>query len=177
MGNKLIIPLLTSIIILGSLGIYQSAFAGAATVPDAVTDLSLEVISDTEVELSWTIPFDGGATIEGYVIQSKVNDGGIMTLATDFGDDTTSMYTDDTLSPGDSVKYRIAAKNAIGTAPMSNIPSAIMTIDDPNLDVILQILADIAELFGLVTGLQTQIDDIELTPGPAGPGVNSISSI
>jgi len=166
--TKFIIPLIAGFIILGSIGFYQSASAGLATVPDAVTDLTLEVVTDTEVELTWTIPFDGGSTITGYVIQNKVNSGGINTLETSFGDDTTDSYSDASLSPGDSVRYRIAPINAIGQAPFSNIPSAVMTIDDPNLDVILQILADIAELFGLVTGLQTQIDDIELTPGPAG---------
>jgi len=95
--NKFIIPLLAGILILASLGFYQTASAGPpATEPDKVTDLTLEVLSDTEIKLTWTIPFDGGSTIIEYVIQSRVNNGPIIQIM--FGDDTTFTFTDTALS-------------------------------------------------------------------------------
>jgi len=91
-----------------------------------VTDLSAIAVSGTKVDLSWTIPSDGGSTIIGYKIQHKVN-GVLSTVETSFGDASTSSYSDTSLSPGDIVKYRIAAINAIGQGPYSNIPPTVKT--------------------------------------------------
>ncbi len=71
------------------------------------------------------------------------------------------MYIDPSLSPGDSVQYRLAAINAIGQAPYSNIPPAVTTTDPTTDDILAQILADIAELFALVLGLQSQIAETD----------------
>jgi len=94
--------------------------------PDAVTDLALTVISGTQVDLSWTTPDDGGSPITGYVIKSKVNGVG-STIETSFGDASTTSYSDTSLSAGDTVTYRIAAINAEGQGPLSNIPATVTT--------------------------------------------------
>jgi len=96
-------------------------------VPDSVTDLALTVISSNQVDLSWSIPADNGSPITGYLIERNLNGGTIATLEISFGDATTTSYSDITLSPGDSVTYRIAAINAGGTAPYSNIPPNVVT--------------------------------------------------
>jgi len=100
---------------------------GTAVEPDGTTDLAATVISDTQVDLSWTIPFDGGSPITGYKIQHKVNDESITTLETSFGNDTTNTFSDTSLSPGDEIKYRIAAVNAIGQGFYSNSIHSVTT--------------------------------------------------
>ena len=92
------------------------------------------MISGKQVDLSWSIPDDGGSTILGYVIQSRVNNGPILTLETSFGDATSTTYSDTTLSTGDEVKYRIAAINAKGQAPYSNVPTLVTKF--PSLDIV-----------------------------------------
>jgi len=90
-------------------------------IPDAITDLALSVISDTQVDLSWTTPADGGFEIIGYKILRNLNGAGI-TLLQAVADPTLTAFSDNTLSPGDLVKYSVLAVNANGNAPFSNIP-------------------------------------------------------
>jgi len=100
--------------------------SGGASVPDMVIDLTLTVISSNQVDLSWSIPADNGSPITGYVIKSKVN-GVVSTIETSFGDASTTSYSDTSLSAGDTVTYRIAAINAEGQGPFSNIPAPVTT--------------------------------------------------
>ena len=102
--NKILIIFVALILI--PIGTY--AFASA---PDAVTDLSLTVISDSQVDLNWTTPSDGGFTITGYKIEKKTIGAGTLVLETSFGDATTISYSDMTVSAGDRVTYRIFAIN------------------------------------------------------------------
>jgi len=118
------LPVLFSITIL-FLAVNEAS-AGPPSVPDKVTDLTLDGISGNQVDLSWTIPFDGGSPITGYKIQSKVN-GVISTIETSFGGATTSTYSDTSLTTGDDVTYRIAAINALGQGPYSNVPPSVIT--------------------------------------------------
>jgi len=122
MKGKIVGLVVFSILILGAI---QDVNAGQ-DVPKKVTDLSLSVVSGTQVDLSWTPPDDGGSTITGYFIQNNVN-GVITTLETSFGDATSTSYSDTTLSLGDSVTYRIAPINAEGQGPFSNIPPRVIT--------------------------------------------------
>jgi len=101
----------------------QSAFAST---PSAVTDLSITVISETQVDLDWSTPDDGGSEITGYSIDRQRN-GVLETIETAFGDATSVSYSDTTLSSGDTVRYRIAAINAEGQGPFSNIPATVST--------------------------------------------------
>jgi len=110
--------------------------SGGASVPDQVTDLTLTVVSSTQVDLSWSIPADGGSPITGYLIQRKIMGSPGETLDPSFGDATTTSFSDTTLSPGDTVQYRIAAINAIGQGPFSNIPDTVMTSEGTVLDIV-----------------------------------------
>jgi len=77
--------------------------------------------------LTWSIPDDGGSSITGYLIQKRTIGTGLVTLETSFGDATTNSYSDTTLTAGDRVVYRIAAINANGQGPFSNVPPLVMT--------------------------------------------------
>jgi len=137
---------------------------GGGTIPDQVTDLSLSVVSGTQVDLSWTTPDDGGSPITGYGINSKVN-GVVSTLETSFGDASTTSYSDTSLSAGDVVTYRIAAINTEGQGPLSNIPAQVTTelsVIEQILNSISQLIADLSqEVTDRIAGdtdLQNQID-------------------
>jgi len=131
-----VVPVVFVIII--SIGI-SNAYA---LPPDKITDLSLSVVSGTQVDLSWSTPADNGSPITGYKIKSKVN-GVVSTIETSFGDASTSSYSDTSLSAGDVVTYRIAVINADGQGPFSNIPAPVtlVTVPDAVTDLTLTVIS------------------------------------
>jgi len=94
-----------------------------AIIESAPTLDSVTVISSTQIDLSWTPAGDGGEPITSYRITHRVNGGGWTDLVADTGN-TLTTYSDTTLSPGDTVQYRIRTINASGTSPPSNILGA-----------------------------------------------------
>ncbi len=146
----------------------SNAYAGVATVPGAVTDLTPTVMSATQVDLAWTSPDDGGSVITGYFIQNKI-DGIITSIETNYGDATSVMYSDMSLLCDYSVQYRIAAINAIGQGPFSNIPAPVTTDAcaggdlQPLWDAIAVVEAAVAQLQADFAALQTQVDNIGST--------------
>jgi len=145
MRAQVVISIIVSILVLSVLGINQNTFA--VSTPDKITDLSLTVISDTQVKLNWTIPDDGGSLITGYKIIQYVFGQGATVLETNFGDDTTNSYSDNTLENGDRVFYRIAAKNDNGQGQFSNLPRPVTTtssldVPDKITDLSLTVISD-----------------------------------
>jgi len=95
-------------------------------IPDSISDLKLMVVSSTQVDLSWSVPNDGGSPIIGYQIVRNLNGGGFLPLIAILGDSVTS-YSDTTLSSGDMVNYALRAVNANGNAFPSNFPAPVTT--------------------------------------------------
>jgi len=154
-GYSTITLAITTIVLLGILGSTDDAYAAP---PDAVADLTLNVASDTQVDLSWTIPADNGSPIIGYKIENKVN--GVATvIETSYGDATTTSYSDITLSPGDNVTYRMQTINADGSSGYSNVPSAVKT-SGPSLGQ--QILASIADIEATITQILADILNLQI---------------
>ncbi len=146
-----------------------SAGDAFAAVPDKIVDLTSTVMSETQVDLAWSTPGDGGSPITGYRIQTKVNGGLITTLETSYGDATSVWYNDMSLLCDFSVQYRMAAINVEGQGPYSNSPEAVVTDacdggggDDlqPLWDAIAAVEALIAQLQADLASLQNQIDNI-----------------
>lgn len=91
------------------------------TVPDAPVLDTVVATSDTEIDLDWTAPVDdGGSAVTGYKIESNVDGGGWTTLVADTGT-TATTYTDNSLSAGEQVDYRISAINSVGASAASNV--------------------------------------------------------
>jgi len=158
-GYSSIILVITGVVLLGILGSTDDAYA---LPPDAVTDLTIVLSSETQVDLMWTTPADNGSPITGYKIESKVN-GVASTIETSYGDVTTTSYSDMTLSPGDVVTYRIQTINVDGLSGYSNVPPSVNTSGS----ITAQILASIADIEATITqiladilNLQTQIANI-----------------
>jgi len=97
---------------------------GSSTVPSAVTDLSTAIPSpavNTQLELTWTAPSDGGSIITGYKIERKAAGGSWEIAIANTGNANTT-YLDSGLVCNKNYDHRISAINAIGTGPTSNEP-------------------------------------------------------
>ena len=100
----------------------------AAVAPDPPTGLTATADGDEEVDLSWTRPADnGGRTISGYRIEWRAVDG---TTWQDAVADTGSADTTHsvTVPSGETNRrFRVSAKNSVGTGNPSNVATAVNT--------------------------------------------------
>ena len=94
--------------------------------PDAPV-LTLTVIGDNQIDLSWTVPADNGSAIRGYWVERSVD--GDAPWERLSSNTTTTTYSDDTLYRGMTRHYRVAAFNGAGTGPYSEAKSATTTGD------------------------------------------------
>jgi hypothetical protein len=94
--------------------------------PSTITDLTASVDFSSSVNLSWSIPFNGGSEISGYDVQRQTNSGSFVTIQNNHGDSTTNSYTDSTVSDDTLYTYRIQAKNSEGSGDYSN--NSIVTV-------------------------------------------------
>ena len=95
-----------------------------ATASGAPTGLTATADGQTEIDLSWTAPSDGGgATITGYKIEVSTNGSSWRDLVANTGSTATS-YSHTGLTAGATRHYRISAINSAGAGPASNTDSA-----------------------------------------------------
>ena len=98
----------------------NEASTAPRTVPSAPT-ITSATLGDGQVELVWTSPNNGGATITGFALYRGITAGN-ETWLMDLGNVLT--YTDTGLSNGQEYYYRITAKNSAGEGAYSNEVSA-----------------------------------------------------
>ena len=100
----------------------------AVTVPDPPTGLTATADGDTAVELSWSRPADyGGRTITGYRIEWRAVDG--TTWQDAVADTGNADITRTVTVPSGETnrRFRVSAKNSIGTGNPSNVATAVNT--------------------------------------------------
>ncbi|MEO8425011.1 MAG: fibronectin type III domain-containing protein [Actinomycetota bacterium] len=97
-----------------------SVVAGATAVPAGPVLTATAGI--TIVNLSWTVPFDGGSAITGYAIYRGTTSGGETLLVTVAPPGT--IYADLAVIAGTTYSYRVLATNADGDGALSNEVSA-----------------------------------------------------
>ena len=96
--------------------------------PGRVYRLNAVGVSETQIDLSWDIPFDGGSTpITGYKIE--ISENGETDSAGEFTSSETmntnnASYSFEDLSHGVTRYYRVSAVNSVGTGKPSAIVSA-----------------------------------------------------
>ena len=95
----------------------------AAAVPGAPTGLTATPNGATQIDLNWTAPADnGGEAITGYQIEYSDDGGTSWSVLVADTQSTDTMYSDTTLSGGETRHYRVSAINSIGTGAASNNP-------------------------------------------------------
>ena len=95
----------------------------ARVAPGAPTDLTATANGATQIDLTWTAPADnGGHAITGYQIEYSDDGGTTWNVLVADTQSTDTMYSDTTLSGGETRHYRVSAINSIGTGAASNNP-------------------------------------------------------
>ncbi len=94
------------------------------TAPQPPTNLSVQTISTSQINLSWNAPSDnGGSAITGYKIERSPDGFTWNTIVSNTGSGTTT-YSDTGLASSTTYTYRVSAINTIGTSSPSNTASA-----------------------------------------------------
>jgi hypothetical protein len=91
--------------------------------PAAPTNLAATAQAGPQVLLQWT---DNATNETGFVIERAVG-GGAFAVLVSVGADTTS-YTDVTVLAGNNYSYQVAAANAAGLSPYSNVASVAIAV-------------------------------------------------
>ena len=97
----------------------------APTVPGAPV-LTATANGETQIDLSWTVPDNGGRALDKYSIDVSADGGTTWGPQADVGS-TITTYSHTGLTGGTTRHYRVAAVNPIGTGAWSNIDSATTT--------------------------------------------------
>ena len=92
--------------------------------PDAPV-LTLTVVDDNQIDLSWTEPANNGSSIRGYWVERSVDGSEPWDRLT--SNNRTTTYSDTTLYRGMTRHYRVAAFNGAGTGPYSDVKSETTT--------------------------------------------------
>ena len=93
--------------------------------PDAPTGLTATASGGTQIDLAWTAPADnGGRVITGYQIEYSDDAGTSWSVLVADTQSTDTMYSDTTLSGGDTRHYRVSAINSIDTGAASTVANA-----------------------------------------------------
>ena len=92
--------------------------------PDAPV-LTLTVVDDNQIDLSWTVPANNGSSIRGYWVERSTD--GNEPWERLSSNTTAASYSDDDLYRGMTRHYRVAAFNGAGTGPYSDVKSATTT--------------------------------------------------
>ncbi len=95
---------------------------GVLSVPSQVIGLSA-VAGDSNVALSWTIPYNGGSAIIDYIVEYKPSSGSIYSIFND-GVSTNNSSTVSSLSNGISHDFRVIAVNTLGRGATSTSVTA-----------------------------------------------------
>jgi titin len=99
--------------------------SSSITVPSS-PNLTAKVISETQIDLSWTKPSDGGSSISGYKIEVK-EDSEPYTILVENTKNTSTTYSHKNLTPDTKYTYKVSAINGIGSGSSSNESSGTPT--------------------------------------------------
>lgn len=92
----------------------------SASVPDAISDLSVSSYDDDSVTLSFTAPANNGAAITDYVVQYREGTSGAWTTFADGVGTSTSIQVTG-LTELTTYQFQVAATNSEGTGAYSNV--------------------------------------------------------
>ncbi len=108
----------------------KSPYKDALPVPPVPTNVQA-VAGVTNVTVSWTPP--AGDMVNGAIIQRATSKDGAYTTVGTWINNTSTEYTDYTVTGGTTYYYRIAVKNNTGTSEYSSVVTATPRVDDHTL--------------------------------------------
>ena len=121
----------------------------ATVAPGAPTGLTATANGATQIDLTWTAPADnGGRVIEGYQIEYSDDAGMSWSVLVADTQSTDTMYSDTTLSGGETRHYRVSAINSIGTGEASNSPPTGKPVITGTPEVKHTLTADVSDIMG-----------------------------
>jgi len=100
--------------------------AGATPTPTAPSNLAASVVSNSQINLSWTASTETGGTVASYLVEQC---GGVgCTNFAQVGTSTTTTYSDTGLASGSSYSYRVRAKDTANNVSLySNVATGVTT--------------------------------------------------
>jgi len=141
-------------------------------------NLTANVISETQINLSWSKPSDGGAPITGYKIEVKENLGSYSILVENTKD-TTRTYSHKNLTPNSDYTYKVSAINGLGPGSSSNESSGTPTEAPEELEIkpLGRLSIDEGNRLAFIVGItDTSLDDVRFSLASNAPSGASISS-
>ena len=124
--------------VLTSAALFSNAFhkvdGSPPTVPGAPV-LTAVANGATQIDLSWTIPDNGGSRITVYRIVVSADGGTTWTALVGLLGAAISFYEHTGLTGGTTRHYRVAAENALGAGTASNVDSATTAAATPGIRV------------------------------------------
>jgi len=141
--------------------------------------LSAKVISETQINLTWNRPSDGGSDITGYKIEVKENSGSYSVLD-DNTKSTSTTFSHTNLTPDTKYTYKVSAINSLGTGSSSNESSGTPTKAPEPVLVIKSIgtlSIDEGKRLAFIVGItDSSIDNARFSLASNAPSGTSISS-
>jgi len=141
--------------------------------------LSAKVISETQINLTWNRPTDGGSDITGYKIEVKENSGSYSVLD-DNTKSTSTTFSHTNLTPDTKYTYKVSAINSLGTGSSSNESSSTPTeAPEQVLEIkpIGQLSIDEGKRLAFIVGItDSSIDNVRFSLAGNAPSGASISS-
>jgi len=152
--------------------------ASSSISPPSSPNLTANVISETQINLSWSKPSDGGAPITGYKIEVKENLGSYSILVENTKT-TTRTYSHKNLTPNSDYTYKVSAINGLGPGSSSNESSGTPTEAPEELEIkpLGRLSIDEGNRLAFIVGItDTSLDDVRFSLASNAPSGASISS-
>jgi titin len=142
-------------------------------------NLTTKVISETQINLSWSKPSDGGSPISGYKIEVKENTDSYSILVENTKS-TSTTYSHTNLTPNTKYTYKVSAINGIGAGGSSNESSGTPT-EAPEQVLEIKPLGNLSidegkRLAFIVGTTDSSLDNVRFSLASNAPSGASISS-
>jgi sugar lactone lactonase YvrE len=152
--------------------------SSSITVPSS-PKLTAKVISETQINLSWTKPSDGGSSISGYKIEVQ-EDSDSYSVLVENTKSTSTTYSHTNLTTDTKYTYKVSAINGIGAGSSSNESSGTPT-EAPTQVLEIKSLSkkttDEGKRLAFIVGItDSSIDNVRFSLASNAPSGASISS-
>ena len=104
------------------------------TVPASPIDLKANVVSSTQIDLSWSIYDDNDSSITGFKIEARINTDPNYSIIMENTGNTNTAYSHTNLIPDTIYAYRVSAINSVGESEPSSGTTVKTSSDSISLE-------------------------------------------